>query len=87
MLTDDQVRAELERIDPEYAKTWNALMEWIKINPNDKYLPEEVKVLRLLAESQQALGEIIAECPKPKSGYGKRIVEIARNAVKGGSNG
>lgn len=83
-MTDDQVRAELEQIRPVLE------MDFIM---SKKESPHRL-ALTLLAEtslrdrqSQKALGEIIAECPEPKTGYGRRIVEIASNARKGGSNG
>lgn len=31
----------------------------------------------------QALKDIVAECPRPTRPYGKRVVEIAKTAVRG----
>ncbi|MGB3988090.1 MAG: hypothetical protein WBK67_00105 [Minisyncoccales bacterium] len=31
---------------------------------------------------REALKEIVSECPEPKSPYGKRIVEIAKEVLK-----
>lgn len=81
-MTDAQVRADLERIDPGLAKQWDGGHSY---------------ALRLLAESQQALGRIekkrphryhektvnlFRDCPQCEA-----MIGIARNAVKGGSNG
>lgn len=59
-MTDEQVRAELERIDPAYAKEWDECQLALKRWPSDpvSHLVMAIKALRLLAESQQALGEI-----------------------------
>lgn len=56
-MTDEQVRAELERIDPRYVNVWDALIMCQRGLPPDRL--QEMDVLRLLAESQQALGEIV----------------------------
>ncbi len=81
-MTDSQVRAELERIDPAYARSF----------PHSSLHQKEL--YRLLAESQQALGEIIERgCFDISPGLGvsdcpvcKDHIEIAHNARKGGSN-
>lgn len=56
MLTDAEVRAELERIDPDIAKHWDLL----PCHDDDDPI---VKTYRLLAVSQKALGEIALSQP------------------------
>lgn len=54
-MTDEQVRAELERLDPYFAHDWD---EHKKCDEIPHGCPT-IDALRLLAESQQALGEIV----------------------------
>lgn len=64
-MTDAEVRAELERIRPVFAAIFSHVdliindVGNVALNPKD--LPGILKVLRLLAESQQALGEIVRD--------------------------
>lgn len=83
-MSDDEVRAELERIeDPGPLVLWDGIIA-------DKEYALEYHALRLLAESQRALGEIAEDeiggsdshCPDCI-----RKCEIARKHWKGGSNG
>lgn len=88
-MDDAEVRAELERIDPELAGLFDIvssvdLMLKAKNGSTRTFHDNTCNALRLLAESQKALRGIIAECPEPKTGYGRRIVEIAKNACKEG---
>lgn len=93
-MTDEQVRAVLERINAIYAEVWkqvNARLVKPGPDPLDVFL---CKTLRRLAECWQALGEI-AETPhaencktesmiKPSVDDCDCHVSIARNAVKRG---
>ena len=85
-MDDKQIHAELERIGSTYVAWWDLLGE------NDESSSEEGKMLRLLAESQAALGEIVDEVAVYDDGTFtniacescKKILKIARNAYRGG---
>ena len=82
-MTDEQVYVELERIDPLFGFRWRTLFD------RDQ---GEKSALRLLAESQKALGEIVekietmlAESRNEQDVDGLRcsisVLQIARNAL------
>lgn len=86
-MTDAEVRAKLERIEEDLGLLY---LYAIKFKQN-----KTVHALRLLAESQQALGEIIPLALKIKENEGDSdsyeihcnadfIVEIARKHYRGG---
>lgn len=91
-MTDEQVRAELERIDPDYSFTWDVHTKDLRCGG----CPVE-KALRRLAESQHALGDCIAimeqfdpdmDAPRLLE-YNADLsgqIEIARTAWKGGKS-
>ena len=80
-MTDKQVRAALERIDPKFSRDFDHF-------PSDYYR----EALRLLAEFHAALGRIARKTPGIKESFeGERncphceyMIDIARTAVKGG---
>lgn len=74
-MTDAEVRAELAKIREDFANEWD----------HDGYLTT-MDALRLLAESQAALGEIdnFAETDEPYCKACEKIKTITRKHYKGG---
>ena len=89
MLTDAQVRAELERIDFKFRNRWDYLLTI----GNSYHVSNDLQALRLLAESQAALGKIEKSLEwalaYPDDYYPSEVLEelkktkqIARQALK-----
>ena len=90
-MTDEQVRAVLERIDKNYLTLWAMLngSEDVGVGGNECV---QVDALRLLAKFQQALGEIATS--EASMYYSKataqpcricmHLIKIARTHLKGG---